>query len=82
MGWTSVGIWTGALGFIIYMAPIRPAPDVGAGRVYGWANHGTYVYLSSCEDVMVKVAMVAAGVLFVLAAWIESKTDPWQRRVR
>jgi hypothetical protein len=62
------------------MGPSRRAPDFAAGRVFGWANHGAFVYLSRREDIMVKAAMALAGVLFVLGAWIESKTDPWQRR--
>jgi hypothetical protein len=82
IGFASIALWCGALGFIVYMAPGRRAPDLAAGRIYGWANHGTFVYLSRCEDFMVKAAMAVAGVLFVLAAWIESKTDPWQRRAR
>ena len=82
MGWTSVAFWCGALGFIVYMAPIRQAPDVAAGRVYGWANHGACVYLSRSEDLLVKAAMALAVVLFVTVALIEHKLDPWQRRLR
>jgi hypothetical protein len=82
VGIVSIASWCGALGFIIYMAPTRRAPDLATGHVYGWANHGTYVYLSRCEDLVVKAAMALAVVLFVTGAILEHKIDPWQRCAR
>ncbi len=78
-----VAIWMGAWAAFSYVAPFRSRPDPSLGRVYGWPNHGTYVYLSRSEDLALNVVMVAMPVLFGCGALFgklaERKVEPWER---
>ena len=79
---TSVAVWTVALATFQFVATARANPNPKQGRVIGWPNHGSFVYLSRAEDAALTTAMVIAVVLFVAAVVIDLKFDPWQRRKR
>ena len=76
----SVILWVCTWLAFMYLSAVRVRPQPQLGRVFGWANHGSWVYLTRHEVLALKAIFVVAPVLFACGAIIGWKCDPWERR--
>ncbi len=77
----AVIVWLTSIFLWMYYDSARPRiADPGIGRIYRLNTHGSIVYLTRGEHVLLKALMLMGGVCFVAAVCIDIFKKPFRPR--